>query len=909
MIRMIQSSSPGHAKAYFSEALTKSDYFLNDQELKGKMQGRLAERLQLKTEVDKKDFHALCENIHPQNGQALTQRTKQDRTVGYDINFHCPKSVSVLHVLSKDNHILSAFESSVSETMTDIEADAKTRVRKSGVYDERETGELAWANFIHQTARPVDGSLPDPHLHSHCFVFNATWDKKENQFKAVQFRDIKRDMPYYQALFHKRLSDKMEELGYRIRRTEKSFEVEGVPQRVIDLFSKRTDEIGRVAKEKGIYDAKALAELGAKTRARKEKGMQMEELREGWKKQIKEHGPKDEQEGEQIIRHAKQKTVSERSPAACINYALLHSFERMSVMGERRILETALKYSIGSAGISVDAVKKQFSSDNRIIRVKEKGRTVCTTKEVLAEEKKMVLLAKEGQGKMKPIYDEAPEIELGGQQKEAVAHVLTTPHRVSIIRGGAGTGKTTLMGKAVELMESRGLKVTVVAPTSQASRGVLREEGYKEAETVAKFLTDKTMQEQIKGQVLWVDEAGLLGTKDMAALLGIATKNDARIILGGDTRQHASVVRGDALRIINTVAGIKTAEVSKVYRQKNIEYRSAVEELSKGKIKEGFEKLDAMQAIKTVDPSNPNEELVKDYIKAIKAGKKALIISPTHKQGEEVTSVIRERLQSLGLIGKKQIKAKRLQNLNLTEAEKSDWRSFKEGQVIQFNQNTKGIKRGSVWVVNSAKEKQVIINDEQGKSAKLPLAKSNAFDCYELGEINIAKGDKIVITRNGFDSEKKRINNGQSMTVVSVAKSGQMILKSSTSNANFTLDKNFGHLNHAHCITSYASQGKTVDEVFIAQPSATFAATDAKQFYVSVSRAKDAVHIYTDDKEALLDYASEMGERQSATELVAKSGTSLEHAQILQRQKFYEDMKEQTQFITKKKDKDREYEP
>lgn len=873
------------------------------------MEGRLAQRMGLKTEADKKDFHALCENIHPQNGQQLTRRTKQDRTVGYDINFHCPKSVSVLHVLSKDNHILAAFEESVSSTMKDIEADAKTRVRKSGVYDERETGELAWANFVHQTARPVDGSLPDPHLHSHCFVFNATWDEKEKQFKAVQFRDIKRDMPYYEALFHKRLADKMEQLGYRIKKTERSFEVEGVPQHVIDLFSKRTDEIGRVAKEKGIHDAKALAELGAKTRSKKEKGLQMEELREGWKKQIKEHGPKDENEGEKIIRFANQKTGNDKSPSVCIDYALLHSFERMSVMGDRRILETALRYSIGSEGASIEEIQKQFAADKRIIHVKEKGRTLCTTKEVLAEEKRMVQLAKQGQGKLKPIYDEAPDIELGGQQKEAVAHILTTPHQVSIIRGGAGTGKTTLMGKAVELMEKKGLKVTVIAPTSQASRGVLREEGFKEAETVAKFLMDEKMQQEIKGQVLWVDEAGLLGTKDMAALLSVATKANARVILGGDTRQHASVVRGDALRIINTVAGIKTAEVSRVYRQKNIAYRSAVEDLSKGNIKEGFEKLDEMKAIKMIDPMNPHEELVKDYTAAIKKGKKALIISPTHKQGEEVTSAIRQKLKASGHIGKKEIAARRLQNLNLTEAEKSDPRNFKEGQVVQFNQNMKGVKRGSVWTVNSSDEKAVMIKNEQGIEIKLPLAKGASFDMYEQGEISVAKGDKIVITRNGFDADKKRINNGQSMEVVSVSKSGKMVLKSSTSNSTFVLDKNFGHINHAHCITSYASQGKTVDEVFIAQPSATFAATDSKQFYVSVSRAKDAVHIYTDDKDALLEYASQMGERQSATELVAKNYASIEHAKTMHRQKQYEEMKEETIFITKKKEKDKDYEP
>jgi hypothetical protein len=59
-----------------------------------------------------------------------------------------------------------------------------------------------------------------------------------------------------------------------------------------------------------------------------------------------------------------------------------------------------------------------------------------------------------------------------------------------------------------------------------------------------------------------------------------------------------------------------------------------------------------------------------------------------------------------------------------------------------------------------------------------------------------------------------------------------------------------------------------VDEVFIFQPSATFPATDLKQFYVSVSRGREKVHIYTDDKEALIDHASQMRDRQSGLELL-----------------------------------------
>ena len=909
MLRMIQSGSAAHAKDYFAHALSRSDYYINDQELNGHIQGKLAERLGIEGPATREIFHALCDNIDPNTGETLTPRTREERTVGYDINFHCPKSVSILHGLANDDHLLQAFEESVRLTMRDIEADAKTRVRKEGQYDDRETGELVWADFIHQTARPVEGALPDPHLHAHCFVFNATWDGIENTIKAGQFRDIKRDMPYYQARFHKTLSDKMIELGYQVRRTEKSFEVVGVPQTVIDLFSKRSDEIGRVAKEKGITDAKELDALGARTRAGKQKNVSMTQLQADWRRQVKELAT-DEGEGEQIIRFAPAEPKELGRAKDCVDHAIEHGFERASVLRDRKILASAYRQGIGNKGVTLNEITDVFTHDPRIIQVKDAAQTLCTTKDVLKEEQRMVKLARSGQGKLHPLYTQAPALTLDGQQARAVEHILTTTNRVSIIRGAAGSGKTTLMKEAVAWMEKADKKVTVVAPTSQAARGVLKEEGFAGAETVARLLVDQQMQEKLENQILWVDEAGLLGTKDMTALLELATQKNARLILGGDTRQHSSVIRGDALRILNTVAGINTAEVNKIYRQRDLNYRQAVEDLARGDVMSAFGKLDGMGAIKEIDPLRPNEALVDDYVAALKKGKSALVIAPTHKQGEATTDSIRKTLRVNGKLGKKEIEAFRLVGTNLTEAEKADWRNIKEGQHIQFNQNSPGIKRGSRWIVARSSKEGVIIRNETDETTTLPLHKASLFEVYDPKTIALSKGDTVRITRNGFDQEKNRLNNGQTLQVKSVRKDGTIELVNTNSKARYRLEKEFGHIAHAHCITSHASQGKTVDEVFISQPAATFPATDAKQFYVSVSRGRHAAHIYTDDREQLLDYAARLGERQSALELVRKTKTRDEmiHHHIRREQQKLP-IEKKAEPVKRPPLKDRTYEP
>lgn len=896
MIRMIQSTSALGAKSYFSNALNQADYYINDQELKGWFQGKLTQRLGLGYDASKDDFFALCENIHPRTGNPLTPRSKENRTVGYDINFHCPKSVSIVHALSGDRHIMDIFEQSVSETMQEIETDVQTRIRKEGKYADRQTGELVWAEFTHQTARPVGDHAPDPHLHAHCFVFNATWDNSENRFKAAQFRNIKRDMPYYQARFHKRLSDKLSHAGYDIEQMKNSFELKGVPKRAIEHFSKRTDEIGRIATEKGIHSAKDLDALGARTRSKKQAGMSMAELRQEWKRQIKQlestENLNDDPAYNAPIRSSKHKDVSTAETKKSVDYALKHAFERASVVPERRLLAEAYRYNIGKDNASLSLIDRAFANNSDIIRVSENGRAMCTTKEVLKEEKEMVALARKGIGAVTPLYKEPPDLSLRGQQKRAASHVLTTSNRVSIIRGAAGSGKTTLMKETVDKIKQSGKEVTVIAPTASASRGVLQNEGFKDADTVAKFLIDSAMQERIRNQVLWVDEAGLLGTGDMKKLLQVVDRQNARLILGGDTKQHASVVRGDALRILNTVGGIRTAEVNKIYRQQKEAYRDAVQDLSNGDVKLAFGKLDQMGAIKQIDPLLPNNQLVKDYIATLRKGKSGLIISPTHNQGEAVTNAVREKMKQSNMLGKKEISVKKLSNLSLTDAEKTDFRQYRKGQVLQFNQNLKGIKRGSQWAVETCDENNLTIRNAGDLKTVIPLSTSNSFDLFEEKEILLAKGDKIRITRNGFDKGNKRLNNGDSLDVKSVSKKGAITLINPKSKHTYELDSTFGHIDHAHCITSYAAQGKTVDEVFIHQPAATFPATDARQFYVSVSRGRENVHIYTDSKEQLMEYASELGNRASALELV---GTHQEYVRqhLINREKQKEQNKQE----------------
>jgi hypothetical protein len=147
---------------------------------------------------------------------------------------------------------------------------------------------------------------------------------------------------------------------------------------------------------------------------------------------------------------------------------------------------------------------------------------------------------------------------------------------------------------------------------------------------------------------------------------------------------------------------------------------------------------------------------------------------------------------------------------------------------------------------------------------------------YESKKIALAPGDMIRITQNGFTMDNQRLNNGDLREIKGFTKAGDIKLTN-----GWIVAGEYGNVTHGYCVTSYSSQSKSVDRVFVAESCESFRAADRQQFYVSASRFKEALTIYTDDKRQLLEAVSKSSERPSATDLAGSQQTKTSRPAVI----------------------------
>lgn len=919
MLTIYTITSVGEAKSYYIEGHTQEAYYSEGQEFTGYWVGKSASRLKLTGRVDEKSFAALCENRNPETGEPLTARTQENRRVGYDFTFGVPKSVSLAYAWTKDDRIIQRIRQAVSETVEDIERKVAARVRKRGQDFDRTTGNLVGAEFVHLTARPVNG-FPDPHLHVHVVIPNATYDEVEKQWKAIQMGDVMEIADYYDKEFLARLAGHLELIGLEITPTEKAFELTGFSRELVERYSRRTKKIEETAERLGITDPAQKARLAALTRESKVKSLKFSDLDEFWWAGLSEEEKKPFKRIEALLKRSRAMEAAEKirlepdgavkagktsellgaeneiqpgkpkkreslnrrtRPVAgreeepvvvtdhdrrAVAFAMKNIFERQSTVRVEKIIAEAFNgWNLGNA--TWGGVHKVVS-ELPLLHGEYKGKPLVTTREVLEEEQHLIDLCLDGKWKheeLNPgwkIEDEA----LNQQQQGAVRHVLNSRDWVVGIAGRAGTGKTTLLHEVRRGVEAGMYRLIPLAPSSEAARDTLRSEGFKNAETVSQLLHSERMQTEARGAVWVIDEAGLLSSRQAERLFRLGKELNARqIILVGDSGQHHSVERGQAFDLLEKFAHLEVAHVEEIMRQKGY-LKQVVKAVAEKDVDSAFQLLKKSGDIKEMTLEERKAALAADYVDAVERKKTALVVAPTHAECNDVTEGIRERMKEKKMLSKGD-KRDILRDLSWTQAAKEDFTHYNKGQVVQFNRRVKGFALGERVEVVDGKDGAVRVR-RRGRMkdaiVALPLNESEKFNVYERDKIEICPGEKIRIRINSRTADGHRVSNGNLYTVDYTDHQGQLVLENGRK-----LGKDFAHLDYGYTLTSHAAQSKTVDCVFVAQTATLSShASDLNQFYVAISRGRSELKIYTDNIGLLQENVSETRERPMATEIL-----------------------------------------
>jgi conjugative relaxase-like TrwC/TraI family protein len=850
MFTAVAHKNLADAESYFDEHLAQNDYYAAGEIRPGQWIGAGAERLGLKNVVTREQFQALCENQNPETSERLTQRQQKEdkRRVFYDFTCSAPKSVSVLAMTLDDDRLVTAHEEATRIAFRELETFAATRVRKQGSQKDRTTGNLVAAAFTHTSSRALD-----PQLHTHFTVFNATFDESERCWKALQAGGMYDAIRYGTAVYRNELAKRVRGIGYRTVPAKHGFEIEGVSPDVLKRFSKRSQQRDAVVKEleqklghKLSNNAIALAVH--QSRAKKVKGISTTEVRE---RQLAQLQP-DELQALQKLSGSVQRTGQPHIAGLenqTLNHAIAHVFERKSVVPEHELLNAALSQRLGEVDLPALKISVKCSAD--LVKT-ERG---FSTPQILATELDLIQTVNAGCDAVAPLHPGyKPADWLGEDQRRAIYHVLRTSDRITGLRGLAGSGKTTALRELVAACKEAKIEPLFCAPTAAAT-DVLRQEGFAAKTLQSLLLTKPVLSAR---QLVVLDEAGAVGIDDMKRLFDLAC--NARVVLSGDTGQHASVARGDAMRILERHSNFKSGQLTAIRRQRKTVYRKAVELAAQKRTVEAFAQLERMGAVAEVladGHRDLHDSAAKSYLKALVENKSALLVAPTWAEIEAVTEKVRAALKTSGRLAGQEKELQVFDSLSWTEAQKRDARQYRPGMAIHFHRTAHGFDKDEMVAMVAVENNSLKVQCPDGSEVLFQLGQGFAlFDVGEKRKLKIAAGDKLLLQSNW----QKKFINGELVEVKAVQSDSVLLADGRVIPADYRT------FTHGYAVTSHAAQGKTVDEVLLVASSRSLPAINQEQFYVSISRGRERCQVFTDDAEMLRSHVTHSSARLAAVE-------------------------------------------
>ena len=590
------------------------------------------------------------------------------------------------------------------------------------------------------------------------------------------------------------------------------------------------------------------------------------------------------------------------SPASeAVEWALEHLSEREAVFARADLYAAALAHApgavaIGEAEREVAGLEKAGTLHAVDLPGAEDSLSLDRT---VAEERETVALMRAGEGRGRApmrgwqVQGHLSRGPLTAGQKDAVKLILSGRERTVGVQGYAGTGKTTMLNRARVLAGKKGWRMIGLAPSASAA-GTLATEAGIPTETLQRFLARnagvaegrltrkgaKEMRAAFAKTVLVVDEGSLASTVQARDLLRIANElRIPRVVLVGDAKQLDAVDAGKPFAQLQA-AGMKTAVMNEIMRQRDPALKEAVEASLKGDIARAFEKLGSNVA--EVKPDNLAGAVAARWLRLSNENRENTgVMAPSHTLRREINGHIRERLAREGRLHGPAMESERLVSKGYTGPEKALAANYGPGDVVAFHRPyrrigvAKGDERAVVGVDH--RNREVLLDDGRGDGRGGTVrwrpseigGRKGGSEVYRAEAIELRAGDRIRWTRN--DAGLGLVNSRTAE--VAAVKGGRVTFRLEDGKTLELAggDPQLRHLDHAWASTVHAFQGRTVDNVIAVMESRHRHLTTQKSFYVEISRARDRAELVTDDAADLkAQLEAVTGERIAALEAIGE---------------------------------------
>lgn len=911
MLTISKPLSASQAQTYHAKEFTAAEqnYWKQGDTIPGEWRGRLAEKFGLAGTVGAEEFTRLSDGQHPLTGEQLVRhravheyKTEDGRTIspvehraGWDATFSAPKSVSLTALVGADDQVREAHREAVALALTELER--YTQARIGGNHPAETTGQFVAATFEHDTARPVDGYAA-PQLHTHAVVFNMT-ERENGTMRALQPKGLFESQQFATAVYQSHLTYRLRSLGYEIESGRSGApEIKGYSQEYLDASSPRRQQIVEAVARSGFSGPEA-AQIAAHNTRDGKQILSPADVLAAHRLIASEFG----NQADKVVAEAQLRRQSQaqamphedrkQQAHSALTFARDRSFEREAVMDERALFVDAMRRGMGETTypeVRASLEARIASGEFHIVANDKHGAArQFTTAETIRAEREIVRTVLDSQGRAPqlmaveqaiPLTEARPQ--LNQAQRAVIEQVLTSRDRIQGLQGVAGGGKTTTLASIRQGAEQSGYAVEGFAPTSRAARQ-LRDAGIA-ADTLQGFLARSRDTGPATKHLYMVDESSLASTQQMREFLRRIGPQD-KVLLIGDIRQHQGVDAGKPFEQLQQ-AGMQTAQLDKIVRQRDPQLLKAVEHLSKNETELGVKMLQEQGRVTEIaDPEQRIAAIARSYAAQ---PENTIIVSPDNLSRRAINQAVRQELRALGTLEKEDHAMRVLTpRSDMTGADRAWAARYQAGDVLHYVRGSKGhgIERSSYAqvVAIDPKENLVTVRKENGEQVSYDPSRLRGISAYREIEREFAIGDRIQLSA---PNRELGVANRDLGTLQRIDNDGRLTVRmDGDKEKTITFDaRAMRHFDHGYAVTSHSSQGLTAERVLVNMDTEVHPELISQRFaYVSVSRASHDAQIFTNDAASLAESLSSDVSKASAIDFgkIPVASVGLEQAAAL----------------------------